>query len=1341
MAEQFFNPLDQEIKKTNPSIGNKQQVASSGEEGLLRPDAEDNQGVNSFTAAAAGIASGSIKILQGVPSLTAELIDLGFDTNAAASVEKFFSKVNVFEPIAHERLAGRLVEGLIELGVPSTIGAKVATKLATKAIQARRAGTYVDLTSANLAKGVAKAEELNKLSGTQRFAAIALGGAAGEATVADIEKLGTIGTAFEIGPTQLNLNPEDNTTDDAARKLLNRFKFGSESLLMTPFVYGAGKGLAALATRGKELAYSSSLLERTFDKIGSFLRPRETNPQEIFLAKMGEKGLREADTHLAMEQVNRIDAEVNKMFPETNKFFNAASSEEKNKFYSFLDEKLFSGDLKKPLDQEAINDIVKTMSERGMNQQSIDNVVGGLTKVRNKWTDLIDITTMGPTGKVDLPEGIMNDLSSLMGERVKGIIGNTYNILENKNASIFTKYKPTQESVDKVKQIFMRYAAKNGNSITEFEAQDMVNNILKQAENVNPRLDKLPSFKFMNLSLGAKTPMAEKTFARTIDNNLAGGKKELEIIGQGSKAFRDLFGETSDVRHSIYEGMNKLSVIARKNQMYDEILAADEAMKLNVKAETPFGQRGFFHASPLEAKRAFGPNVDIVAIDDYAKDYFKGGALINRLQGTFTTKEIAEGFSNTSLISDFMRGDTGGPLGKTFSWAYRNLILTPKAYSQMSKTVLSIPTQIRNFLSNAGYSLANGTLFESPEIMQEALKKAGATVQLGMRNELSMERYRRYLELGIANTNSNYGELKNIMRDARFGEGNIATDSILTPMMNSLGKIGKGLKAVKEAATSTYVASDDFFKIFNFEVEAARRGKIYANAGIKKTVDELEREAADIVKNTVNNYEYVGSFAKAARISPFGNFMAFSSEQFRTSAGIMTQILKDLKDPITGSLNPITSTNIMKGLAMKRLIGMTTATAALSYGLVKAGQAISGVSDEVAQAANDFVAPWSKDSQKIFMKDPETGKISFYDWSRNNVYDLLTRPFQTVLRNLQEGVDKEQPLMTGFYKGIAEAAGNIAAPFVDPSIFTEAFIDVTFRGGITKEGKQLYTEETPNGERVQRTLAHLAESLYPTYQPFQRTYKAIKGEPGKGGELYEIPNEFAGIFGQRTEAIDPERSMGFFLNKFQEGEKNSKKEFTGGPEGTLSGEIKTPKDLIERYFVANKALFSVNQEMTLHMRNAKAIGFGEDKIGEVFQKRGISGKVAANLNEGRFEPFYPSRSTIQRFDEISLKTGQPNPWIGAEDILQRMREDFRNQSLYHPLNLNIENYLPSSGGTGPTESIMTPQSLNTPMPNANIFAQSQGTFNQPLNNGLTPSENAYLTESEKAMRLKQRGLA
>ena len=101
-----------------------------------------------------------------------------------------------------------------------------------------------------------------------------------------------------------------------------------------------------------------------------------------------------------------------------------------------------------------------------------------------------------------------------------------------------------------------------------------------------------------------------------------------------------------------------------------------------------------------------------------------------------------------------MRGDTGGALGKTFSWAWRNLLLTPKAGAQYAKTILSIPTHIRNFLSSGAFSLGNGILFENPQLVKEAMARAGATVQIGIRNPLSMERYRRYLELGVTNTNT-----------------------------------------------------------------------------------------------------------------------------------------------------------------------------------------------------------------------------------------------------------------------------------------------------------------------------------------------------------------------------------------------------------------------------------------------------------------------------------------------------------------------------------------------------------------------------------------------------------
>jgi len=135
--------------------------------------------------------------------------------------------------------------------------------------------------------------------------------------------------------------------------------------------------------------------------------------------------------------------------------------------------------------------------------------------------------------------------------------------------------------------------------------------------------------------------------------------------------------------------------LQEKNQLFDEILDADEAAKATAKSDTPLGQRGFFHSSPLAAKRAFGPEADVVLIDDYVKEYFKEGVLVNRLAGSYTTREIAESFTNTSKIQDFLRGDTGGPLGKTFSAAYRNLILTPKAGAQYAKTILSIPTHIK----------------------------------------------------------------------------------------------------------------------------------------------------------------------------------------------------------------------------------------------------------------------------------------------------------------------------------------------------------------------------------------------------------------------------------------------------------------------------------------------------------------------------------------------------------------------------------------------------------------------------------------------------------------------
>ena len=194
------------------------------------------------------------------------------------------------------------------------------------------------------------------------------------------------------------------------------------------------------------------------------------------------------------------------------------------------------------------------------------------------------------------------------------------------------------------------------------------------------------------------------------------------------------------------------------------------------------------------------------------------------------------------------------------------------------------------------------------------------------------------------------------MKDVRFGEGNIATDSVLFPMINTLGKnISKGIKGTGRFMQDLYVAEDDFWKIYNFEVELERLIQAYEKSGMKvgpNMIGQLKREAADIVKNTVPNYARVGQFVRAARMSPFGNFMSWPSEIYRTGYGVFRQGLKELKNPVTRSIG------------MKRLAGMTFATAAFPLALVEGSKAIFGVSDDEADAVNYFVAPWAVDSQK-----------------------------------------------------------------------------------------------------------------------------------------------------------------------------------------------------------------------------------------------------------------------------------------------------------------------------------------------------------------------------------------
>ena len=198
-------------------------------------DAEKNNKTNFFLSGAAGILSGLIKVPEGVFSLAAELFDLGADTDTAASVEEFFdNKVfNAVEDVARERAIGKLTEAFTQIGIPGAVGFKLGQKLATKALQSKKAGTLLNLKNPNLQKSLKKTAELNDKAGYKRFAAGVMGGAAGETFVADIERIGTFGDMIG-GPTKLDREPSDTNRGEALRKLLNRTRLHQKVLYLHP---------------------------------------------------------------------------------------------------------------------------------------------------------------------------------------------------------------------------------------------------------------------------------------------------------------------------------------------------------------------------------------------------------------------------------------------------------------------------------------------------------------------------------------------------------------------------------------------------------------------------------------------------------------------------------------------------------------------------------------------------------------------------------------------------------------------------------------------------------------------------------------------------------------------------------------------------------------------------------------------------------------------------------------------------------------------------------------------------------------------------------------------------
>jgi len=1349
-----------------------------------------NNRVGTLESVFAGVASGLIAIPKGFFSLGATLLDLGAGTNKAAEVEAFFDDLTTFDEKAEATAAGKLVETLVNIGIPGGIAFKQGQKLAKSAVRAVQGNTYfkpskalietaegvgkLNVRQAGLVPGTGSKELRKRLKRSKFLTGAAAGGVAEGVFVGDVEGIGTFGDLLG-GPTEINREEDKN---DPARQLINRIKFGTEGALFTGVLGGIGATIKKLATRSDDAFKNGSRLEQWFfDVIATNLRKQGKTTKEFFDQQRSEIGKRSSDAARAKFISKEIEQIIDEIFPPFRgvmaQKFNLKGADvlkKRDAALKVINDILLSGDPKiinKPILNEAgeklfkqartttpnltKDDFIKqldvtsrrqfsTMKQtadfgaiadsekdklfkllkdepRLKDKENINAILAGLSRIRSKWGDMF--TTLGATQSKEN----FGEFAKIYKDTVSSWLGQTYELFQNRNVMGIESWRPADETIAKAVKEFQKVAATKGIDLQKEQALYYVNNILKTAK-LKPRMaEKIemtgPSFKVPEDFFTKKSATDKIKSYSTVK-----GLNQLEEAGFDKKVFEELLGKTQNPMQTILTATSRLALITRRNEFFSNLdnLSKNAVEEANAFPKKLEDWRAAGSKPELRPKRPNEPFV--VSTEDEARKFFgddftgpieidpsktlEAGS-INPLEGKYARTGVAEALIQTNKTNR----DSGAMMR-----LYENFILYPKATSQMAKTIFSPVTHARNFISATAFAAANGIIpLRDPDAVKNAFRLAGANFK---GTQQQQEFYEELLELGVVNSNVRLGDLSRLLEDVKFGE-TMTSDKGLRLLLKPFSKI-------KRMSEDLYTAEDDFWKIYTFSQEQKRLADALLKNGIKKgetftdsagrtvrfTDDYIKREAADIVKNNVPNYDYVGEFVKGLRKLPVGNFVSFPAEILRTGTNIVRRGLKEVNETIVRADG--TTVKPFQGIGYTRLFGMGATTVAVPYALTEAFKALYNVTSEEMEALRRYVPDWSKNSTLIPIKG-EDGKFKYIDFSHTNAYDTLTRPIQTVLNSISQGRTDQDGIMDDFLAGLFNATKELGEPFVSESIWTEAAVDVLpkgilGRGGVSSSGSRVYNPEDTYGDKAKAIFKHIFKSQVPfSAEQLKRigmgTLKEVgvteKGVFNKYGETYELGNELGGLVGFRAVEVNPAKSLKFKIADYQQGVRDSRSLFTAK---SLRGGLVDPQEIVQNYINANRALYSTRQDFQKDIDGARVLGLSEsDLLSEVSDR--MSSIDFRSIDNDIFRPLAISDNVRIAFANNAANLGVTNPFLEAFPAIIDVQSELRSLNLSDDQFPLIQNPLLPS-----TSPVSGPNTLNL----GNI---DQKTLSQTSRNNLT----------------------
>ena len=1454
----------------------------------------EDEDVGLVTSALAGVYTGLWNIPKGFFSLGAELMDLGFGTESAASVEKFFDDLNPFDDEAEARLSGKLTQAIAQiapLGIygfakGAQMGSKVARDLARKAVVARRTGKSFGML--NFGRKIAK---------TGMGVA---GAGAAEAIVAD-EDIGTLadmlqGTSLEGAAVTMMDRETREGRSEAYRRLMNRVKFGTEGAMFNLGLIGAGKGIKKLRTPSVEplSRYSDNPLVKELQKTVLYgAKPEGVGNKAIFEAGRLAQDEVAAVIRTTTEIGQDLTKAINKLMPAVEKNYlqqtGRAMDKEGAKKASDAFQKSILDDVKKlvtlkPTDN-TLTDAAKENAKKVLGERSKLARLADRQLIKKLELDVDQLLKKEQTLKNEIatqPGGIASreQEASLKSIRTK-IVNNTKKLNDSNKAvqsikefdrqggGIFTEssynfkgntvYKKIEEAVKKAGG-----KMQEGQQLGKGDGiGDVIFNVRSGIDNMSARLlnrnmpeeianilnDQIGTYMttsyrlHLNMGLLAKHKPTGQDLIKAQKSRFEQLVKNPENINRTRESL-DIQAKKDVARFVKNKGLEQIpsdKLKAKNGDLKQYVSPVTKAEIENIRLDSKIlkpkeleewqrivageitDPRYNFYDTVLKQARlnanakylnnvydmlSKGKNKQIFTQDDMIQR-FGEKAVLNEKINPNLFRRVQEGVDEISGMSPFeglylrapvydavfdvsnnlFKGD--GLLGQFYQYG----ILAPKGVAQISKTILSLLTHARNFVSASAFAMANGIILPGKQyttlFADAGLTKDSQRSLIGIAKDLTAKRVvggipanevREISELlskyGVTGTQVEANVMKQNVGNVINNTDQAAAETLgATLSPDKFGKVLRKSREIYGKLEDAYIAEDDFWKILTWGVERARHkgalesygvnannfnkvlagdadalasitkdGKNYGEQVQKFLQKSLTRNydasakqflgpyeemftevAANITRNNVPNYAYIGRLGRTLRLSPFGNFIAFPIEVIRTGNNVLEQSIKEIKSGIPE----------VAAIGYKRLFGFGFTTTVIPTGVTAGLKAKNDVTNEEMDALRRFVPPWSKNSTLFPVGRDKDGYLKYVDFSYANAYDILLRPFNAVANELAKGDGTEDSLMKALGNGITEATIDLTKPFTSESIFTERFVDSTLRQGIGKSGRRIWSEADDTFVKIAKGVKHIAEAFEPgSLAQLQRISDSVTGKTDTYGRSFNFSDEIKSLTGFRVQKVDPERGMIYKSTNFGKNLKGAENLFTAP---LLKGGRVSPEKILNTYKYSEQRRFEVLKEMYQDIEAARTLGMSNNQIKAKVKRRGISEKVFKDLMRGQYNPKKPSDFFTSRIAQINnnlnIETNEdvPNPYIEARPFLNEIRRQNIRVDLLTG-ELNIPDFDEPEETIDPLGTIQTP-----PVNTVQISPQVTGATNQNVGLSL-PANFASLSTADKLKTLNDLGI-